>query len=489
MSPEKVYMEKQYEPNWSSLRKHTTPQWLRDGKFGIYTHWGVYSVPACGPNGSWYPHNMYREGNPQFDYHARTYGPASEFGYKDLIPLFTAERFDAQEWADLFKTAQARFAGPVAEHHDGFSMWDSQVNEWNAARMGPKRDVVGELEEAIRGQGMRFMVALHHFEQWWFYPHWRRDCDVSNREYAGLYGPMHNLDGLGDYDPTNRWLEWSLQDRPTEDFLDFWRSKAHEVIERYRPDLIWFDFGLNFVLEPYKRELLARYYNKEREWGREVAVTYKHHDLVPGSAIVDYELGRMDKLTYYDWITDTSVDDQGAWSFVRDAGFKRVATLIHNLVDNVSKNGYLLLNVGPKADGSIPPEAVDRLTAIGRWLEVNGEAIFGTVPWTTYGEGPTVMESNGMFSERQEVEYTPQDIRFTCRDDVLYATCLGWPVDRLTIRSLGRLYPGEISSVRMLGADEELRWSLTRDGLEIEPPSEPPCEDAFVFKITRRNPF
>jgi alpha-L-fucosidase len=409
-----------YEPSWSSLRSHATPQWLRDGKFGIYTHWGVYSVPACGPNGSWYPHNMYREGNPQFDYHARSYGPASEFGYKDFIPLFTAEKFDPEEWASLFKAAGARFAGPVAEHHDGFSMWDSQVNEWNAARMGPKRDVVGELEKAIRGQDMRFMVALHHFEQWWFYPHWRSDCDVANPEYAGLYGPMHNLDGLADPRPNERWREWLLQDRPPRSFHDFWRGKAHEVIETYRPDLIWFDFGIRFV---------------------------------------------------------------------QDAGFKEASTLIHNLIDNVSKNGYLLLNVGPKADGSIPPEAQDRLIAMGRWLEVNGEAIFETMPWMKYGEGPTEMKSSGMFSEQKEVEYTPQDIRFTCRDNLLYATCLGWPEQRLTIRSMRRLYPGEIDSVRMLGVEGELKWSVTPDGLEIEPPEERPCEDAFVFKITRKDPF
>jgi alpha-L-fucosidase len=432
---------------------------------------------------------MYREGNPQFDYHARTYGPASEFGYKDFIPLFTAQKFDPEEWAELFKAAGARFAGPVAEHHDGFSMWDSQVNEWNAARMGPKRDVVGELEKAIRGQGMRFMVALHHFEQWWFYPHWRSDCDVSNPEYAGLYGPMHNLDGLAEPDPKERFREWLLQDRPPKSFHDFWRSKAHEVIEGYRPDLIWFDFGIRFVQEQYRRELLAHCYNRESEWGRDVAVTYKGNDLVPESAIVDYELGRMDQLTYYDWITDTSVDDQGAWSFVQDAGFKKTSALIHNLVDNVSKNGYLLLNVGPEADGSIPPEARDRLIAMGKWLEVNGEAVFDTTPWMKYGEGPTEMKSSGMFSEQKEVEYTPQDIRFTCRDDVLYATCLGWPEQKLVIRSMRRLYPGEIGSVRMLGVDQKLKWSFTQEGLEIEPPAEPPCEDAFVFKITRKDPF
>jgi len=467
-----------------------TPKWLRDDKFGIYTHWGIYSVPACGPNGTWYAHNIYRKGNSQYDHHERTYGPVSEFGYKDFIPMFKAEKFDAEEWADLFKSSGARFAGPVAEHHDGFSMWDSHVNEWNAAKMGPERDVVGELEKAMRSQGMRFMIALHHAEQWWFYPHWRSDCDVSNPRYAGLYGPMHNLDGLDRGNvPRERWQEWMAQDRPTRAFLSFWRAKIDELVEGYRPDLIWFDFGINFVLEDYKKEMLAYYYNKEEEWGRDLAVTYKGHDLVPGTAIIDYELGRMDQLTYYDWITDTSVDDQGAWSYVEDAGFKKVSTLVHNLVDNVSKNGYLLLNVGPKADGTIPDGAKKCLAGMGEWLKVNGEAVFETMPWVSYGEGPTKMASGGMFSERYEVQYTPEDVRFTCHDNLLYATVLGWPEERATIRSMKKLYPGEIESIGMLGIDGELTWSVTENGLVIDMPDEKPCEDAYVFKITRKSPF
>jgi alpha-L-fucosidase len=207
----------------------------------------------------------------------------------------------------------------------------------------------------------------------------------------------------------------------------------------------------------------------------------------------------MDQLTYHDWITDTSVDAQGAWSFVSDAGFKTVSSLIHNLVDNVSKNGYLLLNVGPRADGSIPDGAKKCLAGMGEWLKTNGEAIFETTPWVSYGEGPTVMAKAGTFSERQEVQYTPEDIRFTCRDHLLYATCLGWPGEKATISfnqdrsssftTMKRLEPGEVVSVRMLGVDRELSWSATRKGLEIETPKDKPCEHAFVFKITRKHPF
>lgn len=487
-----------YQPNWDSLRKHTTPKWLQKDKFGVYTHWGIYSVPACGPNGTWYPHNMYRPGNNQHDYHEKTFGPASKFGYKDFIPMFTAEKFDADEWAEIIQSSGARFAGPVAEHHDGFSMWDSKVNDWNSAKMGPKRDITRELEKAYRAQGMRFMVALHHAEHWWFYPHWQNDCDVSDPNYAGLYGELHNLDGLAE-GTKQGWQDWTAQDRPSKAFLDTWRDKIDELIDGYQPDVIWFDFGIRFLQEDYKKRFLADYYNKEDEWGRELAVIYKGHDFAPGSALVDYELGRMDELTYYDWVTDTSVDGIGAWSYVEDAGFKSVSSLVHNLVDNVSKNGYLLLNVGPRADGSIPDGAKQRLAGMGEWLKVNGEAIFETDPWVSYGEGPTQMEKAGHFSEHKEVKYTPDDIRFTCRDNVLYATCLGWPEKKAIIpfnqdksssfTTMKRLEPGEIDSVTMLGSDQQLDWTYGAEGLQIDMPNEKPCEHAYVFKITRKFPF
>lgn len=491
-------MNERFTPDWRSLREHVTPQWFKDAKFGIYTHWGVYSVPACGKNGSWYPYNMYREGTPQHAYHVKTYGPPSEFGYKDFIPMLTGAKFDPDEWADLFKAAGARFVGPVGEHHDGFTMWDSALTEWTAAKMGPQRDVVGELERAIRGRGMRYMVALHHAENWWFFPHWRADLDTADPRYAGLYGPPHNVEGLLGPAParphprptTVHTWPFEEQDKPSRAFLDLWKAKTLEVIDRYRPDLLWFDFGLERVQERYKQEFLAHYYNRALEWGKEVVVTYKWHHLVPGSAIVDLELGRFKDLTYHDWITDSSVDDQGAWSYVQDAGFKPVSALVHNLVDNVSKNGYLLLNVGPRADGSIPEPAKECLRGIGAWLAVNGEAIYETTPWMTFGEGPTQMTAEGAFSEQQEVVYTAQDIRFTVKDNALYATCLGWPEGRVTITAAAPLlYESEIASVTMLGQAGELDWRLTPAGLTITPPAEKPCEHAYVFKIVRRNAF
>lgn len=475
-------MRNHYEPNWRSLRTHQTPQWFRDAKFGIYTHWGVYSVPATGPNGTWYPYNMYREGTEQYAYHVKTYGHPSEFGYKDFIPMFTAEHFDAEEWAELFKKAGARFAGPVAEHHDGFAMWDSAHTEWNAARMGPRRDVTGELAKAIKAQGMRFMVAMHHAENWWFYPHWRKDFDTADPRYAGLYGPGHDLD----FPDEN--VEWGQQSKPSRAFLELWRKKLVEVVETYEPDYIWFDFGLAHVHEQYKQDFLAYYYNKGLEWGRGGnVVTYKWDNLPPGTAVVDIELGKMTEQTYYEWITDNTVDEGHGWCYIKDIGYRTPTSLVHYLIDNVSKNGYLLLNVGPKPDGTIPDEAKTILNGMGEWLQVNGEAIYGTVPWVVAGEGPTKLEKGGAFSDTSEAQkpFTSQDTRFTVRDNVLYAIVLGWPEKRFTIETLKKLYPGEVQSVEMVGRDQALAWEMTGAGLVIERPDEKPCEHAFTFKITR----
>ncbi|MYI70623.1 MAG: alpha-L-fucosidase, partial [Boseongicola sp. SB0673_bin_14] len=373
-------MTKRYEANWASLKTHPTAEWMRQAKFGIYTHWGIYCVPATGPNVTWYPYNMYREGTPQFEYHCKTYGHPSEFGYKDFIPMFTAEHFDPDEWAELFKRAGAKFAGPVAEHHDGFPMWDASDTEWCAGKMGPKRDVVGELERAIRAQDMRFMVAMHHAENWWFFPHWKPEYDTADPRYAGLYGEPHNRDfAYIDQGVGHDHAEWRAQDKPSRAFLDRWKNRLVEVVERYEPDYIWFDFGLRFVHDQYKQDFLAYYYNKEAEWGREVVATYKWHDIPPGAALLDFELGKTAELTHYEWITDTTVDDGQGWGYIKETEYKTVTEMVHYLADNVSKNGFMLLNVGPKPDGTIPAESRSILEGMGEWLRVNGEAIYDTV--------------------------------------------------------------------------------------------------------------
>jgi alpha-L-fucosidase len=471
-----------YQPTWNSLKKHTTPQWLKDGKFGIYTHWGVYSVPAQGPNGTWYANKLYEDSQgPERKYHEATYGPLEKFGYKDFIPMFTGEKFNADEWAELFLKAGAKFAGPVAEHHDGFAMWDTKYSEWNASKMGPKRDVVGELARAIKKRNMKFVAAFHHAEAWFYFPTWDKRYDCGDPKYSGLYGPIHEKYAL-----------------PTKAFLDNWKGKIYEVIDKYGPDFIWFDFGLKLITDSYKQDVLAYFYNNALAHKKEVIVTYKSNDLPPGTGLLDWELGQEPDLTYYDWITDTSIDDGQGWGYVKGLGFKSVNNLVDNLVDRVSKNGYLLLNVGPMPDGTIPKEAKDRLLGIGKWLEVNGEAIYGTTTWSIAGEGPTKIDKPGgnEFNEKNDLLYTSEDIRFTVKDNNLYATVLDWPGDKILIKSLAPkgktwtgLYPTEIASVTLLGDNKELKWEMSKKGLSIQTPVNKPCEHAFVFKIVRRNPF
>ncbi len=477
MCPEK------YEATWSSLKRHRTPEWLDNGKFGIYFHWGIYSVPAFGTE--WYPNRMYTVGE-MYDYHARTYGEPEEFGYKDLIPQFTAEHFDPNAWAELFKEAGATFAGPVAEHHDGFSMWDSKVNKWNAVTMGPKRDVVGEMEKAIRKQGLRYITTFHHSHNWYYYYHFP-GLDTSDPEYAGLYGKPHAADnGIGPGSDRN--------DRPDKEFHEIWFAKLKEVINNYQPDLIWFDFGLKRIHEKYKRKFAAYYYNKAEEWGREVEILYKHHNMPPGMGVVDYERGRSDQLTYYKWITDTTVGTK-SWSYIKDEVYKTPTMLVHNLVDNVAKNGYVLFNFGPTAQGVFPEEAQALFSALGQWLNTNGEAIYGSTPWVLAEEGPTKMTKAGDFSEQEEVSYTAEDLRFVTKGNALYVIALGWPASNiLTVKSLAappKHGPGEfylleredIQSLHLLGYEKPLSWDLTSDGLKIVLPTEKPCKHAYTVKI------
>jgi alpha-L-fucosidase len=369
-------------------------------------------------------------------------------------------------------------------------MWNTKWSEWNAAKMGPKRDVVGELEKAIKAKGMKFVTAFHHAANWFFFPTWDKTKDASNPKYSGLYGPIHEEGAV-----------------PNKEFLDEWYGKLVEVVDKYDPDYIWFDFALDIIREDYVKNFVAYYYNQAIDRGKDVIISYKHFDLPTGVGLFDLELGQEPTITHYDWITDTSIDDQGAWGYIPNLNYKPVNRLVDNLVDRVSKNGYLLMNIGPKWDGTIPEGAKKGLLGIGKWLEVNGEAIYGTTSWTKSGEGPTSVnmgdEGDAMFNE-SDIVYTAEDIRFTVKDNVLYAIALDWPDEEVWIHSLVQMteeeeeeadvegfpgyyiYPDEIKSITMLGDGNELEWELVKGkGLKIKTPKEKPCEHAFTFKIVR----
>jgi alpha-L-fucosidase len=455
---------KKYEPTWESIRQYKeVPEWLRDGKFGIYTHWGPYAVHAYGSNTTWYSNSLYNyprgEARRHFEENFGKLTP--EFGYKDLIPKFTAEKFDADEWAELFEKAGAKFAGPVAEHHDGFAMWDTKYSDWNAAKMGPKRDVVGELEKAIKKRDMKYVVAFHHAANWFFFPVHDKNYDTGDPKNSGLYGQFHQPGEMRN-----------------QEFIDEWYDKIIEVIDNYSPDFIWFDFALDQIPEGYVKDFLAYYYNDATEKDKEVVVTYKGNDVVPGTGVRDLELGQEASITYHEWITDSTVDDRGAWGYADDLVFKSPNRVIDNLVDRVSKNGYLLLNVGPKPDGTIPEEARDLLLEMGKWLEVNGDGIYGTTPWIIASEGPTNLgAATDIGFNESNVVYTNEDIRFTVKGDNLYATFLDWPGDTAVITTLRT--SGEEGRVeRDWAGDSNVDDELKLGGKTIE-------ADIFTFSFKK----
>jgi alpha-L-fucosidase len=474
-----------YEPTWGSLRQYTVPDWYVDAKFGVFIHWGVYAVPAFG--NEWYPRNMYRQGTPEFEHHAGTWGPHSAFGYKDFIPMFKAEKFDPNAWAELFKKAGARYVMPVAEHHDGFAMYDSARSQWTAARMGPTRDVVGELAQAVRRQGMVFGVSSHRAEHWWFMNGGREfDSDVNDPRYADFYGPATPIANSASHDDA-AWKSQDWRPRPDGKFMEDWLARCCELVDKYRPLVFWFDWWIEqAAFEPYVQRFAAYYYNRGAEWGQGVAINYKLKTFPVDAAVFDIERGQATEILPYFWQTDTSIS-KNSWGYVAEQDYKTARDVIHDLADIVSKNGCLLLNIGPRPDGTIPEPEVEVLLEIGRWLAVCGEAVYGTRHWKVFGEGPTEVVG-GSFQDTQRTGFTSRDVRFTTRGEILYAIVLGWPEDsRVTIKSLGEkagLYDRIIGKVELVGSEAPVRWTRGADGLVAELPGVQPCEHAFVLRIS-----
>lgn len=462
----KIANQGPYYPNWQSLGNFELPEWFKKAKFGIFIHWGLYSIPAF--NNEWYSRNMYIKDHPEYEHHRKTYGEHKNFGYKDFIPLFTADKFDAGDWARLVKRSGARYVFPVAEHHDGFQMYKSHLSEWNSYEKGPKLDILGELKTAFTKEDIKFCTSSHRAEHWFFMGHGRNfESDIGNDLKQGdFYWPAMP-------EPDNQDL--FSDPYPSKEFLDDWLLRTCEIVDRYQPKLLYFDWWIQHeAFREHLKIFAAYYYNRGAQWGEKVAICYKHDAMMFGSGIVEIERGKFGEAQPFYWQTDTSIA-RNSWCYTTTLDYKKSKEIIHDLLEAVSKNGNMLLNVGPKGDGSFSATDQEIIYEIGDWLAVNGEGIYESKPWRKSGEGPTKIES-GQFQEATIKQYTTEDIRFTIQGDSLYAYIME-PANqqKFLIQSLREStdqnlpeFHGIIQEVTILGIDKAfVDWEMSPKGLIV----------------------
>jgi alpha-L-fucosidase len=466
-------LEGPFQPTWESLRdNYTVPEWFNQAKFGIFIHWGLYSIPAR--INEWYERHMYTS---DWQWHTEHYGRPDKFGYKDFIPLFQADKYYPDEWASLFRSAGAKYVVPVAEHHDGFAMWHSDITPWCAGRMGPKRDLTGELAAAVRKQNMIFGLSSHRMEHAYFaYPAPNVPNDEFDPRYAGFYGP-----------PIDQTFN-SAND--SQAFQLDWLARVQELVDKYRPQLIYFDNGVNpRAYDPVKLRAAAYYYNRAREWGRQGTLATKDLAYLAGS-VQDFEKAQRMPTWIYPpaWQVDDAIGS--TWGYTespRPMSIRSADSIVAELFEIASQGGNLQLNVSPRGDGSIPEDQQKTLVAVGEWLRLNGEGIYGSRPWRVMGEGPGVPTqcpadwrggstddtTNSIKGRRPPVQITEANFRFTTANNQLYAFGYKYPAEEAILQSLSIRF-AKVERVTLLGsATQPLVFRQTPDALVVTMPRQP----------------
>ena len=506
-----------FQPSWDSLKQYKTPDWFRDAKFGIWAHWTAQCVPE---QGDWYARNMYLQGSAQNKFHVATYGHPSKFGFMEIDHLWKAEKWEPEVLMARYVKAGAKYFVALANHHDNFDCYDSSHHPWNSVRVGPKKDIVGTWARLTRQHGLRFGVTNHSAHAWhWFQTAYGYDPegDMAGIPYDGfttkesgkgkwwdgldpqqLYtGPTMPLPkGITSIRDANQWHNqhdrvWN-EEPPADNpkFVETWFLRCQELIDKYQPDLLYFD-NTELPLGQSGLDIAAHFYNSSIRRHGKLEAVLNSKGLKPehaGTMVLDIERGRADRILPTPWQTDTCIGD---WHYRRSTfeqhRYKTARQVVQTLVDIVSKNGNLLLNIPLRGDGSIDEDESRFLDGLASWMPANGEAIFGTRPFTVFGEGPPDLQGTDNFNEGRARAYTSKDIRFTTKGDILYATALDWPEDgKLTISTLGQGradYPRQIGSVELLGTTGPLPFAREPSGLVVTLPKTRPNEYAYVLKI------
>ncbi|MFI3321583.1 MAG: alpha-L-fucosidase [Rikenellaceae bacterium] len=482
-----------FENNLESLAQYECPEWFRDAKFGIWSCWGPQTVPM---QGDWYARAMYEQHSTNqnkkhvYDYHLKNYGHPSEFGYKDLIPFWKAENFDPEALMKLFKDAGAKYFVSIACHHDNYDLWDSKFTRWDAVEVGPKRDIIAAWKDAADKYKMRFGLSEHlsaGYGWWQSNKKSDEDGDKAGVPYDG--SDPKNWDLY--YSESTQHDGWVTNNGM---FAQLWLARMTDLLDNYEPDVFYSDGALPFGY--YGETMLANYYNNDvkKNKGKLEAVYLskpaRHNKgwevYDPEIGVEDRERGGLAEIGKYPWQTDTSIGD---WYYNKnwrtedtDSMYRSPFWVISTLVDVVSKNGNMLLNVVQRPDGTVDKEVVELLEAVGDWMEINDESIFETRPWEIYGEGPQKRE--GVNDWKEDFEYTAQDIRYTRdkADKVLYATAMGMPKSDIVLREVAKR-GREIKSISLLGSKERLNWSQTNIAVTISKPDFSNSLIVPVFKI------